>query len=47
MVAASAKLLRQARKLAVKDEILAMRLRGRLVVPQPPTNPASKSAGNG
>lgn len=33
MVAANKNLLREVRKLAIKDELLAMRLRGRLVVP--------------
>lgn len=33
MVAASRRLLRMARRLAIRDELLAMRLRGRLVVP--------------
>jgi hypothetical protein len=33
MVAASKSLLRMARRLAIRDELLAMRLRGRLVVP--------------
>lgn len=47
MVAASKKLLRQVRKLAIKDEIVAMRLRGRLVVPQRPAHPATRPAGHG
>ena len=33
MVAANKNLLRLARRLAIKDELLAMRLRGRLVAP--------------
>jgi len=33
MVAASKNLLREVRRLAIKDELLAMKLRGRLVVP--------------
>ena len=33
MVAANKNLLREARRLAIKDELLAMRLSGRLVVP--------------
>lgn len=33
MVAAGKRLLRMARRLAIRDELLAMRLRGRLVVP--------------
>ncbi|MGB8853230.1 MAG: hypothetical protein WCC69_06665 [Pirellulales bacterium] len=33
MVAANKSLLQQVRKLAIRDELLAMRLRGRLVVP--------------
>lgn len=47
MVTASKKLLRQVRKLAIKDEIVAMRLRGRLLVPQRPAHPATRPAGNG
>ena len=46
MVAASKKLLEGVRKLAIRDEILAMRLRGRLVVP-PPATATTKPAGNG
>jgi hypothetical protein len=33
MVAANKSLLKQVRKLAIRDELLAMRTRGRLVVP--------------
>jgi hypothetical protein len=33
MVAANKNLLEEVRRLAIKDELLAMRLRGRLVVP--------------
>ena len=33
MVAANKDLLKEVRRLAIKDELLAMRLRGRLVVP--------------
>ena len=33
MVAANKNLLRLVRRLAIKDELLAMRLRGRLVAP--------------
>jgi len=33
MVAANKCLLREVRRLAIKDELVAMRLRGRLVVP--------------
>lgn len=33
MVAANKSLLQQVRKLAIRDELLAMRLRGRLLVP--------------
>lgn len=33
MVTANKELLREVRKLAVRDELLAMRFRGRLVVP--------------
>jgi len=34
MVVADAALLRDVRRLAIRDELLAMRLRGMLVVPQ-------------
>lgn len=47
MVAASKKLLQQVRKLAIKDEIFAMRLRGALVVPPLPAKLVPKPAGNG
>jgi len=40
MVAANKYLLREVRRLAIKDELLAMRLRGRLVVPLVATQPA-------
>lgn len=40
MVAANKSLLRQARKWAVKDELLAMRVRGRLVVVPAVVKPA-------
>jgi len=33
MVAANRNLLKEVRRLAIKDELLAMRTRGRLVVP--------------
>ncbi|MFM7108334.1 MAG: hypothetical protein ACKOZU_06995 [Planctomycetaceae bacterium] len=46
MVAANRNLLREVRKLAIKDELSAMRLRGRLVVP-PVERPATKPTGNG
>jgi hypothetical protein len=42
MVAASKRLLRMARRLAIRDELLAMRLRGRLVVPATPVKQAGK-----
>ena len=42
MVAANKYLLREVRKLAIKDELLAMRLRGRLVVPLVAIHPAKK-----
>ena len=35
-------LLKEARRLAIKDEVLAMRLRGRLVVPLVAIQPAKK-----
>lgn len=44
MVVADAKLLKMVRRLAIRDELLAMRLRGRLVVPAtspPPSSPPS------
>jgi hypothetical protein len=46
MVAANKNLLKLVRRLAIKDELLAMRLRGRLVAPLvfPPTK---KAAGRG
>ena len=46
MVAANKNLLKLVRRLAIKDELLAMRLRGRLVAPlsAPPTK---KAAGRG
>ena len=34
MVTANKNLLKEARKIAIRDELLAMRLRGRLVAPQ-------------
>jgi hypothetical protein len=42
MVAANKSLLKMVRKLAVRDELLAMRTRGRLVVCPPPATPAAK-----
>ena len=42
MVAANKYLLREVRRLAIKDELLAMRLRGRLVVPLVAIKPAKK-----
>ena len=42
MVAANKYLLREVRRLAIKDEFLAMRLRGRLVVPLAAIQPAKK-----
>jgi len=36
MVAANKNLLKEVRRLAIRDEVLAMRLRGRLVVPMVP-----------
>lgn len=43
MVAARKGLLRMARRLAIRDELLAMRLRGRLVVPVVPVKHADKA----
>ena len=42
MVAANKYLLREVRRLAIKDELLAMRLRGRLVVSLFAIQPAKK-----
>lgn len=47
MVAASKKLLEHVRKLAIKDEISAIRLRGRLVVEPSSVKAASKPGGHG
>ena len=47
MVAARKNLLREIRRLAVRDELRAMRTRGRLVVPlvlPAPSHPAEKDA---
>lgn len=46
MVAARRNLLREIRRLAIRDELRAMRTRGRLVVPPPllPPQPAGGSA---
>lgn len=46
MVAANKSLLREARKLAIRAEFLAMRLRGRLVVPLVMA-PGKKATGTG
>jgi len=45
MVAASKNLLKEVRRLAIRDELLAMRLRGRLVAP--PAASAAKKTGGG
>jgi hypothetical protein len=42
MVAANKNLLREVRRLAIKDELLAMRLRSRLLVPLTAIQPAKK-----
>jgi hypothetical protein len=42
MVVADASLLRDVRRLAIRDELLAMRLRGMLVVPQGVPAPAGR-----
>lgn len=47
MVAANNSLLKQVRTLAIRDELLAMRLRGRLVVPPRVIPAPKKPAGNG
>lgn len=46
MVAANKSLLKEVRRLAIKDELWAMRLRGSLVVPQA-VNPPAKNATQG
>ena len=46
MVAASKRLLEEVRKSAIKDEVFAMRIRGRLVVP-PVASTAKKPKGSG
>jgi hypothetical protein len=43
MVAANKNLLREVRRMAIKDELLAMRLRGRLVVPLVAIQPVKKN----
>ena len=45
MVAANKSLLQQVRKLAIRDELLAMRLRGRLVVEPAVVEPVKKQTG--
>ena len=45
MVTANKNLLKAARKLAIRDELLAMRLRGRLVAPQVVNQPAKNPGG--
>jgi hypothetical protein len=47
MVAASKKLLAEVRKLAIRDELMAMRLRGRLIAPLAIKKPAQKPGGSG
>jgi hypothetical protein len=46
MVAANKNLLAEVRKLAIRDELMAMRLRGRLIAPPAP-KPAKKPSGSG
>ena len=43
MAAANKNLLKEAQRLAIKDELRAMRLRGRLVLPPLVMKPAKKS----
>ena len=43
MVTANKHLLKEARKMAIRDELLAMRLRGRLVAPQFVNQPAKNT----
>ncbi len=45
MVAANKKLLKAVRKLAIRDELLAMRLRGRLLVVEPAKAVMGSTAG--
>ena len=47
MVTANKELLREVRKLAIRDELLAMRLRGRLVVPLVLKKAAKRATGRG
>lgn len=47
MVAARSTLLREIRRLAIRDELRVMRTRGRLVVPPEVLGPAPKVAGDG
>jgi hypothetical protein len=42
MVAANENLLKQVRRFAIKEELLAMKLRGRLVVPLVPSESVEK-----
>ena len=42
LVAANKNLLKEVRRLAIKDELLAMKLRGRLVVPVEPERVGGK-----
>ena len=46
MVVADASLLRDVRRLAIRDELLAMRLRGMLVVPQVAAAPHDPMVGS-
>lgn len=45
MVVAADRLLREVRRLAIRDELVAMRLRGQLVVPDPARGGAQEVAG--
>ena len=44
MVAARKDLLKLVRQISIRDELQAMRLRGRLVVPQKPVRPVKPNA---
>lgn len=47
MVVANKSLLKEVRKLAIRDELFAMRLRGRLVVPAVVQKPVAKPDAKG
>lgn len=47
MVVANKNLLKEVRRLAIRDELFAMRLRGRLLVPLAVEKPAAKPDAKG